>query len=385
MAVSVQQGVDQQPPDQQQPEAAPAAREVQLGPHLFRPISLRGVTARNRIMVSPMCQYSSVDGYPTDWHLVHLGSRAVGGAGIVMVEATAVEPRGRISPYDSGIWEDGHVEPFGRIAHFIREQGAVAGIQLSHAGRKASVHRPWQGGGPLASGEGAWQTIAPSGLPFNEGWHVPRPLAVDEIGTLVSQFADAAERALRAGFELIELHGAHGYLLHQFLSPLSNHRADAYGGSFDNRVRLTLEVVDAVRAVWPERYPLLVRVSATDWVDGGWDLEQTVELARILKGRGVDLIDCSSGGNVPAAPIPIGPGYQTPLSARVRREADVPTGAVGMITSAELAEEILANGRADLVIMARELLRDPYWPLRAAGQLGAEIDSWPAQYGRAKR
>lgn len=355
------------------------------GPKLFEPLTLRGVTLRNRIVVSPMCQYSSVDGRPTDWHLVHLGSRGVGGAGMVMVEATAVEPRGRISPQDSGIWDDGHVEPFGRIARFIREQGAVPAIQLGHAGRKASVHRPWQGGGPLSPTDGAWETVAPSPLPFNDGWHVPHALTENEIAGLVTASVRAAERSVAAGFEAIELHAAHGYLFHQFLSPLSNHRQDAYGGTFDNRTRFLLEAVDAVRAVLPERYPLFVRVSATDWVEGGWDVDETIQLARILRRHGVDLIDCSSGGNVATARIPVAPGYQTPFAERIRRDAGILTAAVGMIDSAELAEEIVANGRADLIFLARALLRDPYWPLRAAGQLGAEIDYWPPQYVRAKK
>lgn len=366
------------------PRAAPLpATGARRGPRLFDPLSLRGVTLRNRIVVSPMCQYSSDDGAPTDWHLVHLGSRAVGGAGLVMVEATAVEARGRISPHDSGLWADRHVEPFARIARFLGEHGAVPAIQLAHAGRKASVHRPWEGGGPLGADEGAWETVAPSAIPFDQGWPTPRALSTAEIGQVVAAFRTGAERALAAGFEAIELHGAHGYLLHAFLSPLSNRRDDRYGGSFENRVRFALEVVEAVRGVWPERLPLFFRVSATDWVEGGWDLEQTLELVRLLQHRGVDVIDCSSGGNVPSARIPVGPGYQAPFAEAVRRATGLLTAAVGMITAPELAEEIIANGRADLVVIAREFLRDPYWPLHAARVLGADV-AWPNQYVRAK-
>ena len=363
--------------------SAPTQAATRRGPRLFEPLTIRGVTARNRIWVSPMCQYSSDDGAPTDWHLVHLGSRAVGGAGLVMVEATAVEPRGRISPWDSGIWSDNHVEPFARIARFLGEQGAVPAMQLAHAGRKASVKRPWQGGGPLGPEEGAWETIAPSGFPFADSWPTPRALDVSEIAGIVSAFRDAASRALAAGFEATEIHGAHGYLLHEFLSPFSNRRTDAYGGSFENRVRLHLEVAEAVRGVWPDRLPLLWRLSCTEWSEGGWGLEDTIELARLLGERGVDLIDCSSGGNVATAQIPLRPAYQTPFAEAVRGATGLLTGAVGLISSPELAEEIVANGRADVVLMARELLRDPYWPLHAAKTLGAEID-WPAQYLRAK-
>ena len=352
--------------------------------NLFAPLTLRGVTLRNRIAVSPMCQYSSDDGAPTDWHLVHLGSRAVGGAGLVMVEATAVEPRGRISPHDSGIWADEHVEPFARVALFLQEHGAAPAIQLAHAGRKASAQRPWQGGGPLGPEDGAWETVAPSAIPFDDGWHTPKALSVEEIGQVVAAFRAAAERSLAAGFEVVEIHAAHGYLIHEFLSPRSNVRQDRYGGSFENRTRLALEVAEAVRSVWPERLPLLFRVSSTEWVEGGWDLEQTVELVRLLQQRGVDLVDCSSGGNVANARIPLGPAYQTPFAEAVRREVGIPTGAVGLISSPELAEEIIANGRADIVFMAREFLRDPYWPLHAAKVLGAEIHYWPPQYLRAK-
>jgi 2,4-dienoyl-CoA reductase-like NADH-dependent reductase (Old Yellow Enzyme family) len=363
--------------------SAPTQAAIRRGPRLFEPLTIRGVTARNRIWVSPMCQYSSDDGAPTDWHLVHLGSRAAGGAGLVMVEATAVEARGRISPWDSGIWSDRHVEPFARIARFVREQGAVPAMQLAHAGRKASVKRPWEGGGPLAPHEGAWETVAPSAIPFADSWPTPRALELQDIGEVVSAFRGAASRALVAEFEAIEIHGAHGYLLHEFLSPFSNQRTDQYGGSFENRIRVHLEVADAVRAVWPERLPLFWRLSCTEWTEGGWDLEETIELSRLLAQRGVDLIDCSSGGNVATASIPLRPAYQTRFAEGVRQATGLLTGAVGLISSPELAEEIVANGRADVVLMARELLRDPYWPLHAAKALAAEI-GWPTQYLRAK-
>jgi 2,4-dienoyl-CoA reductase-like NADH-dependent reductase (Old Yellow Enzyme family) len=371
-----------------QPAQAPVGSIVgtsRLGPRLFEPLELRSLTLRNRIMVAPMCQYSCVDGYATDWHLVHLGSRAVGGAGLVMAEASAVEARGRISPHDAGIWEDGHVGAWAGAARFIVDQGAVPAIQLAHAGRKASVHRPWQGGAPLRPDEGAWETVSASALPFTDGWHTPHALTLEEIGGIVRAFEAAAVRSLAAGFQVIEIHGAHGYLLNQFLSPLSNRRTDRYGGSFENRTRLLLEVVEATRAVWPERLPLFVRLSCTEWVAGGWDGDDTVVLARLLADRGVDLIDCSTGGNIATASIPMAPGYQVQFAERVRREANAVSGAVGLITQPELAEEIVANGRADAVLLARELLRDPYWPLHAARALGAELDYWPAQYTRAKR
>lgn len=351
---------------------------------LFTPLTLREITFRNRVFVSPMCQYSSRDGLPTDWHMVHLGSRAVGGAGLVMVEATAVSPEGRISPDDSGIWSDAHSEAFAPIARFIAEQGAVPAIQLAHAGRKASTDAPWRGGGPLASGEGGWQPCAPSALPFAPGHPQPSELSTAEIGDLVEQFVAATKRSLSAGFKVVEIHMAHGYLLHEFLSPLSNRRSDEYGGSFDNRIRLPLAVARAVRQAWPENLPLFVRISATDWVEGGWDAEQSVELAHRLKEIGVDLIDCSSGGLVPDAVIPAGPGFQTPFATAVRNGAEIPTGAVGIITDAIQAEQIVATGLADVVFMAREFLRDPYWPLHAASALGADVP-WPPQYERAKR
>ena len=350
---------------------------------LFEPLTLRGVTLRNRIGVSPMCQYSSADGFATDWHLVHLGSRAVGGAAVVIAEATAVTAQGRISPHDLGLWRDEHVEMLSRITRFIREQGAAAGVQLAHAGRKASTDAPWRGGAPLSPAEGGWSPIvAPSAIPFGSRSQTPEALDVAGIHGVVSAFRDAARRAHEAGFQVIELHGAHGYLLHEFLSPLANHRADQYGGSFENRVRLMLEVTDAVRGVWPDSLPLLVRLSGTDWVEGGWDVEQSAELARLLGARGVDLIDCSSGGVVPGVKIPVGPGYQVSLADRIRTAGGVPTAAVGLITSAQQADAILRSGSADMVFLARELLRNPYWPLHAARELGASME-WPVQYQRA--
>ena len=351
--------------------------------HLFDPLVIQDVTFANRVFVSPMCEYSSTDGYATDWHLVHLGSRAVGGAGLVLTEATAVLPEGRISPQDLGIWSDDHIEPLARIVRYIHEQGSVAGMQLAHAGRKASTYRPWDGNGAILEKDGGWNdVVAPSALRFTDSYPMPKELSIDAIKNITSAFAAAARRACEAGFRVIEIHAAHGYLLHEFLSPLSNHRADAYGGSFENRTRLLRETVAAVRKSWPERAPLFVRISATDWVEGGWDIEQSVELARQLKELGVDLMDCSSGGNVPRAQIPVGPGYQTAFADQIRREANILTGAVGMITSPIQAEQIVTTGQADAVIIAREFLRDPYWPLRAARELGQPI-SWPVQYLRA--
>lgn len=350
---------------------------------LFTPFSLRSLTLRNRIVVSPMCQYSSEDGFATDWHLVHLGSRAVGGAAAVIAEATAISPEGRISPHDLGIWKDEHIEVLARITGFIVEQGAVAGIQLGHAGRKASVDVPWRGERVLGETEGGWRPIyGPSAEAFSSRTPVPVEMSRDDIERVIGDFRRAAERALAAGFQLVELHGAHGYLLHEFLSPLSNKRTDGYGGSFENRIRFTLATVDAVREVWPEDLPLLVRLSATDWTEGGWDVEQSVELARILRTRGVDLIDTSTAGNVSGARIPVGPGYQVEFAERIRRDAGIPTGAVGMITDPHQADEIIRSGKADVVLLARELLRDPYWPLRAARVLGVKV-KWPSQYERA--
>ena len=352
-------------------------------PHLFDSFTIRDLEFSNRVFASPMCEYSSVDGYANDWHLVHLGSRAVGGAGLVLTEATAVLPEGRISPQDLGIWKDEHVDPLKRIVSFIHEQGSVAGMQLAHAGRKASTQRPWEGDGVVPETEGGWQNVmAPSAIHFADNYPAPQALTVDGIRQVVRAFADAARRACDAGFRVIEIHAAHGYLIHEFLSPLSNHRDDTYGGSFENRTRLIREIVAAVRSSWPKGAPLFVRISATDWVEGGWDLKQSIELARSLKQLGVDLIDCSSGGTVPHAKIPAGPGYQTPFAQRIRHEAEILTGAVGMITSPVQAEQIIGTGQADAILIAREFLRDPYWPLRAATELGQSI-SWPVQYLRA--
>jgi 2,4-dienoyl-CoA reductase-like NADH-dependent reductase (Old Yellow Enzyme family) len=350
--------------------------------HLFDPVAIRDIAFANRVFVSPMCQYSSTDGYVSDWHFVHLGSRAVGGAGLVLTEATAVLPEGRISPQDLGIWTDDHIEPLARVVRFIHEQGSVAGMQLAHAGRKASTYAPWAGHGTVPESEGGWNVVAPSALPFADGYPMPRALSIDGIKNVVSAFAAAARRACEAGFRVIEIHAAHGYLIHEFLSPFSNQRTDAYGGSFEKRTRILREIVGAVRGSWPEGAPLFVRISATDWVEGGWDIQQSVELARQLKELGADLIDCSSGGNVPHAEIPVGPGHQTPFAEQIRREANILTGAVGMITSPIQAEHILVTGQADAVIIARELLRDPYWPLGAARELG-QPTSWPVQYLRA--
>ena len=350
---------------------------------LFNPLKIGQVTFRNRIFVSPMCQYSSRDGLPTDWHLVHLGSRAVGGAGMVMVEATAVAPEGRISPDDSGIWSDAHAEAFRRITNFISEHGAVPAIQLAHAGRKAGTDLPWRGGKPLSAEAGGWTPLAPSAVPFAAGYTTPREMNAADMEGLVAAFVAAAQRALAAGFRCIELHMAHGYLLHEFLSPLANRRGDDYGGSLDNRMRLPLRVAVAVREAWPMDMPLLVRISATDWVAGGWDVEQSVVLCRRLKELDVDIIDCSSGGMVLDAPVPVGPGYQTAFAERIRREAGIATAAVGLITAPAQAEHILHTGQADAVFLAREMLRDPYWPLHAAAALRVDV-AWPPQYQRAK-
>jgi len=352
--------------------------------HLFEPLTLRGLTLPNRIAVSPMCQYQAHDGLPNDWHLVHLGGLAQGGAGLIITEAAAVLPEGRISPEDLGLWNMPQAEGLAHLVKFIKAQGAVPCIQLAHAGRKASAYAPWRGSGSVAPSAGGWAPMAPSALPFNTGWTVPT--ALDEAGILaiIEAFIDAARKALAAGFQVIEVHAAHGYLLHQFLSPLSNQRTDAYGGSFENRTRLVREVVGALRSILPEEVPLLVRISATDWAEGGWDLDQSVALCKELKALGVDLVDCSSGGLTPHQKITLGPGYQVPFAARIRSEADIPTGAVGLITEPEQAERILAEGSADLVLLARELLRDPRWPMRAAQALGVEVP-WPASYARAAK
>jgi 2,4-dienoyl-CoA reductase-like NADH-dependent reductase (Old Yellow Enzyme family) len=352
-------------------------------PHLFDPLAIRGVTFPNRIFVSPMCEYSSADGFANDWHFVHLGTRAVGGAGLVFTEATAVTPEGRISPEDLGIWKDAHVEMLARIVRFLHQQGSVSGMQLAHAGRKASTYRPWSGDGAVGESDGGWTNVlAPSAVAFADNYPQPIEMSQDDIAACVDAFAAAATRALAAGFKVIEIHAAHGYLIHEFLSPLSNQRTDHYGGSFENRTRLARDIAEAIRRVWPEHLPLFTRISATDWSPGGWDIEQSIELARQLKPLGVDLFDCSSGGNVASARIPIGAGYQTPFAERIRTAAGILTAAVGMITSPAQAEHIIGSGQADAVLMARELLRDPYFPMRAARELGQEI-TWPAQYLRA--
>lgn len=349
---------------------------------IFEPLTFGDVTLRNRIAVSPMCEYSAIDGVPNDWHLVHLGSRAVGGAGLVFTEATAVSPEGRISLGDTGLWNDAQRDAWARIVQFIASQGAVPGIQLAHAGRKASTDAPWRGGKPLSAEQGAWTPLAPSAIAFDAGY--PVPVALDQAGIdkVIEDFVAATVRARDAGFRVIEIHAAHGYLLHEFLSPLSNRRDDQHGGSLANRARLLREVVAAVRTQWPATLPLFVRVSATDWTEGGWDIDECVELARWLKQDGVDLVDCSTGGNVPHVRIPVGPGYQVPFAARIRRDAGIATGAVGLITDARQAESILERGEADLILMARESLRDPYFPRRAAAELGVRIPV-PEQYQRS--
>jgi 2,4-dienoyl-CoA reductase-like NADH-dependent reductase (Old Yellow Enzyme family) len=350
---------------------------------LFEPLTIRSVTFPNRIAVSPMCQYSCDNGLATDWHLVHLGSRAVGGAAVVMVEATAVEARGRISPEDMGIWSDAHIEPLARAAHFIQAQGSVPAIQLAHAGRKASTFRPWSGDGKVGVEQGGWtDVVAPSAIQFVANYPMPVALTTEGIEQITRAFGEAARRAREAGFRLIEIHAAHGYLLSEFVSPLSNQRTDAYGGSFENRTRIVREVVQEVRRHWPDRYPLFIRISATDWAEGGWDIEQSVELTRALRPLGVDLIDCSSGGNIATAKIPVGPGFQVPFAERIRKDTGILTGAVGLITEPKQANEIVTTGQADIVLLARQMLRDPYWPLHAAQELGHAI-SWPSQYLRA--
>jgi 2,4-dienoyl-CoA reductase-like NADH-dependent reductase (Old Yellow Enzyme family) len=350
--------------------------------HLFSPITIRGITLPNRIAVSPMCQYSCEDGFANDWHLVHLGSRAVGGAALVIAEASAVEARGRISPWDLGIWKKEHIEPLARIARFLKEHGSVPAIQLAHAGRKASTDAPWRGGHAIPFENGGWQPVAPSAVAFVSGYPIPAELSIAEIRAIVQAFAEAAQRALKAGFEVIELHGAHGYLIHEFLSPLSNERQDLYGGSLENRMRFALEVIEAVRAVWPDRLPLFLRISATDWVDGGWSVKDSIQLAQAARERGVDVVDCSSGGSSPRASIPLKAGYQVPFSQEIRREAGVLTGAVGLITEPAQAESIIRDGAADLILMAREFLREPYWPIKAAQALGVKIPV-AVQYARA--
>jgi len=357
---------------------------MQVHASLLDPLTIRGVTLRNRIVVSPMCQYCAVDGMADDWHLVHLGSRAVGGAGLVFVEASAVTAQGRITPRDMGIWDDRHIQPLSRVADFIHRMGAVAAIQLAHAGRKASCRPPVEGGSRLKTLEGAWPVIAPSAIPFREDDPLPR--ALDEVGIseVIQAFVAAARRAIEAGFRIIEIHSAHGYLLHSFLSPLSNQRTDRYGGNLENRMRLLLEVAAAMRAVMPQDMPLFTRISATDWAEGGWDLEQSIELARALKPLGVDLIDCSSGALIPTAKIPAAPGFQVQFAAAIRKEVDILTGAVGLITEPEQANQIVESGQADLVFLARAMLREPYWALKAE-QARSKDPSWPLQYGYAVR
>lgn len=364
----------------------PASRERVIEkpqqPHLFTPLTIRGITLRNRIAVSPMCQYSSEDGFANDWHLVHLGSRAVGGAALVIAEASAVESGGRISPQDLGIWKDEHIVNLSRIAAFVKQRNAVPGIQIAHAGRKGSTRVPWQGGARILPGDGGWQTIAPSPIPFWPQDPAPAALSKTEIRGIVDAFAAAARRAYKAGFQIVEIHAAHGYLINEFLSPLANQRTDEYGGSYENRIRFALEVVEAVRKSWPENLPLFMRISASDWVAGGWSLDDSVALAPRLRSFGVDLVDCSSGGLAPDAKIKIGPGYQVPFAERIRRETGALTGAVGLITEPRQADEIIRTGQADLVLLARAFLRDPYWPLHAAQVLEAEA-AVPVQYGRA--
>ncbi len=349
---------------------------------LFTPLTIKDITLKNRIVMSPMCQYSATDGFTNEWHHVHLGSRAAGGTGLIITEATSVSPEGRISPSDLGIWKDEHINGLRQIVSFIHQQGAVAGIQLAHAGRKASCAVPWNGGKQLDEKQGGWQTVGPSEIPFLSGDRAPSVLDRNGIRKVVSDFKAAARRAVDAGFDIVEIHSAHGYLLNEFLSPLSNKRSDEYGGSFENRIRLLREVTEAVMSVWPAENPVFVRISATDWTDGGWTLEDSIKLASLLKEMGVDLIDCSSGGNVFNAKIPVSPGYQVPFAGAVRKTG-ILTGAVGYITAAGQAESILHEEMADLVFLARELLRNPYFPLTAARELGADI-TWPVQYLRSK-
>jgi 2,4-dienoyl-CoA reductase-like NADH-dependent reductase (Old Yellow Enzyme family) len=350
---------------------------------LFRPFTIGQVDFRNRIVMSPMCMYSGKDGFANDFHLVHYGSRATGGTGLVILEATAVTPEGRISPFDLGIWRDEQIPGLKRIAESIESSGAVAGIQLAHAGRKASHNKPSAGGKPLSEKEGAWQTLAPVPVPFSDETPLPAKLTIKDIQGIIQAFEDAAIRVLKAGFRVIEIHAAHGYLLHEFLSPVSNTRNDRYGGSFENRIRIVKETAEMVRSVWPQKYPLFVRISATDWIQGGWSIEDSVKLSAGLKSVGVDLIDCSSGGIIPGVHIPVAPGYQVEFAERIRSEARIHTGAVGLITSAAQAEEIIFSGKADMVLIARELLRNPYFPIQAARELGVDIN-WPEQYQRAK-
>lgn len=352
---------------------------------LFSPLTIKSVTIKNRIVVSPMCQYSAQDGFANDWHLVHLGSRAVGGAGLIIQEATAVSPEGRITPADLGLWRDEQMEKLKNIVSFVHAQNCMIGIQLAHAGRKASHDLPWKGGKQLnLHDREAWQAVAPSAIPFLEGTHAPASLTDDGIKKVIDDFKKATVRAVETGYDILEIHAAHGYLIHEFLSPLTNQRSDVYGGSFDNRIRLLVEIVKGVQEIWPEDKPLFVRISASDWADGGWNIDESIQLAKVVKQHGVDVIDCSSGGAVAHQKIVLGPGYQVPFSERIKKETGIMTGAVGLITTAEQAEDILASGKADLILIARESLRNPYFPLKAAQELGEDI-VWPDQYMRAKR
>lgn len=353
-------------------------------PKLFEPLKIRGIEFKNRLVVSPMCQYSSTDGFANDWHFVHLGSRAVGGSALVFTEATAVSPEGRISPHDLGIWKDEHLPMLQKIVAFIHDNGAVAGMQLAHAGRKASKTEPWNQDKLVPVEEGGWKTVAPSAIAFSDDSDLPHELTKQEIQKIIGDFGSATERAQKAGFRVIEIHGAHGYLINEFLSPLSNKRTDEYGGSFENRIRFLLEVIEAVRSVWPEDLPLFLRISATDWTEGGWTIEDSVKLANVVKDKGVDLMDCSSGGVIPGVKIPAAPNYQVPFAEAVRKGSGMLTSAVGIIVRSDQAEAILTEGKADMIFMAREMLRDPYFPLRAAKELGYDI-KWPVQYERAKR
>ncbi|MBS1587820.1 MAG: NADPH dehydrogenase NamA [Bacteroidetes bacterium] len=353
-------------------------------PKLFEPLKIRGIEFKNRLVVSPMCQYSSTDGFANDWHFVHLGSRAVGGSALVFTEATAVSPEGRISPHDLGIWKEAHLPMLQKIVGFIHDNGAIAGMQLAHAGRKASKTEPWNDDKLVPINEGGWKTVAPSAIAFSDASDLPHELTKEEIQKIIADFRSAAQRVLKAGFKVIEIHGAHGYLINEFLSPLSNKRTDEYGGSFENRIRFLLEIIAAVRSVWPEDLPLFLRISATDWTEGGWTIEDSVKLANVVKDKGVDLMDCSSGGVIPGVKIPAAPNYQVPFAEAVRSRSGMLTGAVGIIVKPDQAEAILAEGKADMIFMAREMLRDPYFPLRAAKELGYDI-KWPVQYERAKR
>ena len=352
--------------------------------HLFSPLKIRDIELKNRITVSPMCQYSSKNGFPTDWHLVHLGSYAVGGAGLILTEATAVCPEGRISPDDAGIWNDEQANAYKKITAFIKSQNSIPGIQLAHAGRKASTYSPWKGTGEVKIEDGGWLTLAPSPIPFADNFPLPKEMNENDIKLVINQFADAAKRSVDAGFEVIELHFAHGYLVHEFLSPLSNKRTDQYGGNLQNRCRFAIELAKSVRIIIPDGTPLFARISSTDWVEGGWDLDQSIQLAVWLKEVGVELIDCSSGGNISNAKIPIGPGYQIPFAEKIKNQVNILTGGVGLITKAEQAEKIINSAQADIVLLAREMLRDPYWALHAAIKLNVDLNDYPKQYLRSK-